>query len=83
MSYLLFGLVYFSYFRNNYFNYQIFQNISILTFVITYKPLSYVMAEVKHIPSMIHAPPGPPATLLQVRKFYEMILKKNLLAVFF
>ena len=33
----------------------------------TYKPLSYVMmAEVKHIPSTVHAPP---AILLQVRKF--------------
>ena len=70
MSNLLFGLVYFSYFRNNYFNHQIFQNISILTFVITYKPLSYVMAEVKHIPSTVNAPP---AILLQVRKFYEVI----------
>ena len=63
-----FWLGYFSYLSNNYyFNYQIFQNISILTFVNTYKPLSYVMAEVKHIPSTVNAPP---AILLQI---YEVI----------
>ena len=58
-----------SYFSNNYSNNQIFQNILIQTFAITYKPSSYVMAEVKHIPSIVHAPS---ATLLQVRKFYEV-----------
>ena len=34
------------------------------------------MAEVKHIPSIVHAPP---ATLLQVRKFYDRGIEAGLL----
>ena len=54
-------------------NYHIFQNISIQTFAISYKPSSFVMADtylVKHIPSTFH---DPPAKLLQIREFYEVI----------
>ena len=73
MTYLLFGWGVFLILAKNYSNYQIFQNISIQTFAISYKPSSFVMADtylVKHIPSTFH---DPPAKLLQIREFYEVI----------